>query len=156
MARKRKHRPADGPDIVTPPPAAEAATDVVVLEPVEVSEPIDVDEDVVLSCDPTTVTPWDEPIPPWPQPPAAPGEHAEPGEPGGAPGEPGGVSPGVVKFLDDRLRQISAGKLIAKHLRIPPASAQLQAGQLSREQIADILSVQLEPDAAERIRATIG
>jgi len=154
MARKRKHRPADGPDIVTPPPAAEAATDVVVLEPVEVFKPDD-GFDALLSCDPTTVTPWDEPIPPWPQPSAAPGEHGEPGE-HGAPGEPGGVSPGVVKFLDDRLRQISAGKLIAKHLRIPPASAQLQAGQLSREQIADILSVQLEPDAAERIRATIG
>jgi len=137
MARKRKPRPAasDEPAVLTPPIVAEAATDV------EVEQPLLLERTDWSS--PTTVTPWDEPIPPLPydvQVSAAPQSQ---------------LLPVVVPEWDRRAMQIGAGKLIAKHLRVPPASAQLQAGQLTDEQIRWIMAASLAADPAEQIRAAI-
>jgi hypothetical protein len=60
--------------------------------------------------------------------------------------------PVVVPEIDWRSRRISVGKLIAKHLRIPPACAQEQAAGLTEWQLNAIMETQLSNDPADAIR----
>jgi len=60
--------------------------------------------------------------------------------------------PVVVPEIDWRSRRISVGKLIAKHLRIPPASAQEQAAGLTEWQLNAIMETQLTANPADAIR----
>lgn len=144
MARKRKAKPATKPEpvadpqIIAQPPVAEAATDVHVDDPLTLE----------ATSSPTTVTPWDEPIPPYPDVPPGPFSVT-------AADAPIGQLPVVHPPWDRRANQISAGKLIAKHLKMPPASAQLRAGQLSDGQIREIVANSLQPDIADLIRSVL-
>jgi hypothetical protein len=52
--------------------------------------------------------------------------------------------------------RVSAGKLIARQLGMPPAAAQERARLLQDTQIRTILACQLEANAAERIRQILG
>lgn len=64
--------------------------------------------------------------------------------------------PVVEPVIDWHSSRISAGKLLAKHLRIPPASAQQRAADLSESQVTRILACQLDADPSIELRAIVG
>ena len=130
---KRKHtKPADKPAITQTP----IADDAMFTPPIvaEASTDVDASENVVQS-EPTTLT--------------------GPGSAGWPPADPQQL-PVVEPDIDWTSRRISVGKLIAKHLRIPPASAQEQAAGLSQQQLTAIMAAQLAADPAELIRQIVG